>query len=287
MNVNLINGDCLKKLHQIPDGSIDLTITSPPYCIGKAYDVHTTIEGFISVNEPIIKLVYDKTIDNGSICWQVGHHVTNGEVVPLDFIVYEIFKRVCPEIRLKNRIIWTFEHGANCRNRFSGRHETILWFSKGPKPYFDLDSVRVKQKYPGKKHYKGPKKGEYSGNPMGKNPGDVWAIPNVKANHIEKTDHPCQFPIALAQRLVKSLCPEGGTVLDPFMGSGSTGAASAIENRNFIGIELDPNYFDIARKRIELAEEGRLRYRELDKPIFDPSQAGAVAIDPFIIVNQN
>lgn len=276
MSYSIYNEDCFDRLLLLDDESIDLTITSPPYCIGKAYDIHTTIEGFLEINEPIIRQVYNKTKIGGSICWQVGHHVNKGEIIPLDFIVYDCFRRICPEAKLRNRMIWHFEHGANCKNRFSGRHETILWFTKGDKYYFDLDSVRVQQKYPGKKYYKGDKKGQYSCNPLGKNPGDVWIIPNVKANHVEKTDHPCQFPISIAQRLIKSLSPKNGIVLDPFMGSGSTGAAAIIEERKFIGIELDADYFDIAKTRLDLATKKDLPYREIDKPIFDPKNAGAV-----------
>ena len=99
---------------------------------------------------------------------------------------------------------------------------------------------------------------------------------------MEKTAHPCQFPIALAQRLVKALCPPEGIVLDPFMGSGSTGAAAILENKDFIGIELDLDYFGIAQQRLNDAEIGLLKYREIDKPIFDPAMAGSVAKDPFI-----
>lgn len=267
----------------IPDGSVDLVLTSPPYCIGKAYDVHTTIEGFLEINEPIIKAAFAKVKVGGSICWQVGHHVSKGEIIPLDYVIYEAFKRLCPEAKLRNRIIWHFGHGANCSKRFSGRHETILWFSKGDDYFFDLDQVRVKQKYPGKKFYKGSRKGEYSCNPLGKNPGDVWEIPNVKANHVEKTGHPCQFPIGLAQRIVRALAPDGGIVLDPFMGSGSTGAAAIIEEKSFIGIELDTGYFNIAKERIELAKSGLLQYRDIEKPILDPKKAGSVAISPFEI----
>lgn len=282
MSTEIFNTDCQIILKTIEDNSIDFTLTSPPYCIGKAYDTHTTIEGFIEINKPIIEEIYKKTKIGGSICWQVGHHVVDGEVIPLDIIVYNLFKELCPTVKLRNRIMWHFEHGANCQKRFSGRHETVLWFTKGDNYFYDLDAVRVKQKYPGKKHYKGDKKGEYSSNPKGKNPGDVWNIPNVKANHIEKTAHPCQFPIALAQRLIKALCPENGIVLDPFMGSGTTGAAAIIENRNFIGMELDEQYFKIANERIELAANGFLKYRDIDKPIFDPAKAGSVARDPFI-----
>lgn len=276
----LYNEDCNHVLGRQEPGSIDLTITSPPYCIGKAYDVHTTIEGFVEVNKPIISSVYEATKNGGSICWQVGHHVNNGEIIPLDFIVYEIFKEVAPNAKLRNRIIWHFEHGANCRKRFSGRHETIMWFTKGDDYYFDLDAVRVQQKYPGKKYYKGDKKGEYSCNPLGKNPGDTWGIPNVKANHVEKTKHPCQFPIAIAQRLIMALSPKKGVVLDPFMGSGSTGAAALIEGRKFIGSEIDKEYFEIANSRIDAAKNGKLRFRDIEKPIMDPRTAGSVAVRP-------
>lgn len=281
MKYQIENTDCLEGLKNLEDETVDLTLTSPPYCIGKAYDVHTTIAGFIEINEPVIKEIYRVTKNGGSICWQVGHHVQDGEVFPLDFYVYEIFKRNFPDIKLRNRVIWHFEHGANCRKRFSGRHETILWFTKGRDYYFDLDAVRVPQKYPGKKHYKGNKKGEYSCNPLGKNPGDVWIIPNVKANHIEKTLHPCQFPVALGLTLIKALAPEGGVVLDPFMGSGTTGAAAALSKRNFIGYELEKSYFEIARERIELAANNELRFRPENKDVYNPENAGKVAVNPF------
>lgn len=282
MQVTLNNGDCLSLLKELDDNSIDLTITSPPYCIGKAYDTKTTIDGFIEINEPVIKAIYEKTKPGGSICWQVGHHVSKGEIFPLDYFVYEIFRRACPTAKLRNRIIWHFEHGANCRKRFSGRHEAILWFTKGESDHFDLDSVRVPQKYPGKKHYKGNKKGEYSCNPLGKNPGDVWIMPNVKAHHVEKTEHPCQFPVALALRLVKALSPPDGIVLDPFMGSGTTGVAALLKDRRFIGYELDSNYFQIAEKRIQETLSGGIRYRPLNQDVMDPSNAGSVAVNPFI-----
>ncbi|MCL1513748.1 site-specific DNA-methyltransferase [Parasaccharibacter sp. TMW 2.1891] len=281
----LFNEDSTKRLKKFEDNSIDLTLTSPPYCIGKAYDIYTSIDGFREVNQSIMEEVYKKTKNGGSICWQVGHHIKNGEIIPLDFIVYDMFSRMDHNIKLRNRIVWTFGHGANCKKRFSGRHETILWFTKGDNYFFDLDSVRIKQKYPGKKYYKGKKKGEYSCNPLGKNPGDVWEIPNVKANHIEKTLHPCQFPIALAQRIIRALCPPRGIVLDPFMGVGSTGAASMIEKRNFRGIEIDKKYHDVAKKRIERAQQGVLQYRDMSTPIFDPKKAGAVGRDPLVDLN--
>ena len=158
-------------------------------------------------------------------------------------------------MKLRNRIIWTFGHGLNPSQRFSGRHETILWFTKGETYSFNLDSVRVPQKYPGKKSYRGNKKGEYSGNPLGKNPTDVWDIPNVKANHVEKTEHPCQFPVAIPSRFIKALTLEDGVILDPYMGSGTTGVAAVLEGRKFIGAEIQENYYKIATDRIQQAND--------------------------------
>ncbi|WP_199864372.1 site-specific DNA-methyltransferase, partial [Rhizobium sp. EC-SD404] len=98
----------------------------------------------------------------------------------------------------------------------------------------------------------GPKKGQLSGHPLGKNPGDVWDIPNVKHNHREKTSHPCQFPEALIERLVAALTNEGDRIVDPYAGSGTTGAvAQRLDRRAFL-IERDSSYAAIARNRVGL-----------------------------------
>lgn len=208
--LTLFNGDCSELLKSIPSNSVDLIITSPPYCIGKAYeDPHDDIKTFKKQHEDIFDDLYRVLKTGGSICWQVGYHVSDQCVIPLDYVVYNIFTSRSANFEnpliLRNRIIWTFGHGLNSTKRFSGRHEMILWFTKGEQSVFNLDDVRVPQKYPGKKSYKGPNKGNLSGNPLGKNPSDVWDIPNVKAMHVEKTDHPCQFPVAIPQRLIKAL----------------------------------------------------------------------------------
>jgi adenine-specific DNA-methyltransferase len=275
----LYHGDCQKLLEELPDSSIDLTITSPPYCMGKAYEPWRTIDEFKEAHARILPQIVRATRDGGSVCWQVGSFVRKNEVLPLDYLLFDLFREL-PEMKLRNRIVWTFGHGKHCTNRFSGRHETILWFTKGDQYAFDLDKVRVPQKYPGKKHYKGPRKGEFSGNPLGKNPGDVWEIPHVKSKHVEKTNHPCQFPIALPQRLIRALCPLGGVVLDPFSGVGSTGAACMLENRRFIGAETDDAYAKVAEARIKEAMRGTLQYRPAERPIFIPTKGLAVAKRP-------
>jgi adenine-specific DNA-methyltransferase len=276
---NVLQKDALAFLAGLQANSVDLVISSPPYFMGKEYDRSCSLDDFIETHEKLLRQLVRVVKPGGSICWQVGHHVKSNVVVPLDCIVYNTFSG-SKELQLRNRIIWTFGHGAHCPKRFSGRHETILWFTKGDNFHFDLDAVRVRQKYPGKKHYKGEKRGEPSGNPRGKNPGDVWEIPNVKAGHVEKTKHPCQFPIALAQRLIKALCPKGGLVIDPFLGSGSTGIAAVLEGCVFKGCDVKAKYVKIARARFEQLRTGKLKIRPLDQPIHIPAATDSVAMVP-------
>lgn len=135
---------------------------------------------------------------------------------------------------------------------------------------FNLDPIRVPQKYPGKKQYKGPRAGEYSCNPLGKNPGDVWLIPNVKCNHVEKTEHPCQFPVELIERLVLALTDPGDLIVDPYLGTGTTAVAAIRHGRRAAGAEIVPRYVELARDRITREVLGSLRTRPMDRPIYDP-----------------
>ena len=278
-SVQIKRQDAFKFLAELKPGAVDLIVSSPPYCMGKEYEASVDLADFVEMHERLIPLLVKALKEGGSLCWQVGHHVHKGRVTPLDALVYTIFSKQ-PELHLRNRIIWTFAHGAHASRRFSGRHETVLWFTKGEEYFFDIDAVRVPQKYPGKRHYKGPKKGKFSGHPLGKNPSDVWEIPNVKENHIEKTNHPCQFPVALVQRFIQALVPSQGTVVDPFVGSGTSAVAAVVERRNFIGCDIKAKYCKIAEGRIRNASRGKKSYRPLDQPIHVPSPTDAVAILP-------
>ncbi|MBQ9564569.1 MAG: site-specific DNA-methyltransferase, partial [Synergistaceae bacterium] len=189
--------DALDFCRELPDGAVKLIITSPPYNLGKEYETRTTIESYIENMEPMLTEFVRVLANNGSLCWQTGNFVKNGEVYPLDIYFYPQFKKL--GLRLRNRVIWHFGHGLHCSKRFSGRYETILWFTKSDEYTFNLDDVRIPSKYPGKRYFKGEKKGQFSGNPRGKNPEDVWEmtverliddwdalvwdIPNVKNNH--------------------------------------------------------------------------------------------------------
>lgn len=269
-------GDTLDFLKKLPRSPIfDLVVTSPPYNIGKSYEVRKSLDDYLKEQALIIDEIIPRLKDGGSICWQVGNYIEHNEVFPLDIEFAPLFRK--HGLRLRNRIIWTFGHGLHTQKRFSGRYETVMWFTKtaGKKDgyTFNLDAVRVPSKYPGKKHFKGPNAGQLSGNPLGKNPEDVWAIPNVKSNHIEKTDHPCQFPVGLIERLVLALTNKGDLVFDPFAGVGSAGVAAALHGRRFWGCELVPKYAVQGQKRIQQALDGKAVYRPHDKPIYDHTQS--------------
>lgn len=269
-----------------------LVITSPPYNMDKEYEKTQSLEKYSKEIESVIEKLIILLDDKGSICWQVGNYINpkTREVVPLDIFYHELFKK--QGLILRNRIIWHFEHGLHASERFSGRYETIMWYSKSNDYTFNLDPVRIKQKYPGKTYYKGIKKGQFSGNPKGKNPSDIWKflqtewenevwnVPNVKANHKEKTIHPCQYPVELVERCVLALSNENDWILDPYAGVGSTIIASLKNSRNSIGIEKYKKYVDVGKSRIVNFKNNSIRLRKLGTPVFVPNSSMSVAKTP-------
>jgi len=262
--------DNLTFMRLLKSRSIKLIVTSPPYNIGKVYEAKAPIEAYLQAQARTIAECVRVLHPQGSICWQIGNHVQNGEIFPLDIVLYPVFRE--HGLKLRNRIIWHFEHGLHCSKRLSGRYETILWFTKGDDYTFNLDPIRVPSKYPGKKYFKGPKAGQLSCNPLGKNPSDVWIFPNVKNNHVEKTIHPCQFPVELVERLVLSLTNEGDAVFDPYMGVGSTMVAALKHHRTAYGCDIVQRYVDIAWDRVSALQEGQLRTRPMNRPVYDPKK---------------
>lgn len=260
--------DNLKFMRGLPDASMKLIVTSPPYNIGKAYEKKSSLDAYIQSQAQVISECVRLLHPKGSICWQVGNHVQKGEIVPLDIILYHLFKD--HGLKLRNRIIWHFEHGLHCSKRLSGRYETIMWFTKSDDYTFNLDPIRVPSKYPQKKYFKGPKAGQLSGNPLGKNPSDVWVFPNVKNNHVEKTIHPCQFPVELIERLVLSMTNEGDSVFDPYMGVGSSVVGALMHGRKGFGAEIVEEYVQIAWERVHELRSGKLKTRPMHKPVYDP-----------------
>ena len=261
--------DNLPFMEHLPNAMFKLIVTSPPYNLSKSYEDRADLDVYLAMQERVIGECVRLLDERGSVCWQVGNYVDNGEIVPLDTLLYPIFR--AHGLKLRNRIVWHFGHGLHCKKRLSGRYETINWWTKSDDYTWHLDPIRVPSKYPGKKHFKGPNAGKLSGNPKGKNPTDVWEFPNVKNNHPEKTIHPCQFPVELVERLVLSLTDEGDAVFDPYMGVGSAVVAALKHGRRGHGCDIMEQYVQIARERVQALEAGELPTRPMGKPIYDPA----------------
>jgi len=295
-NAKFLSGDILSTIKKIPLKSCELIISSPPYNIGKLYERTSklTFEEYLIWQDEVIGSLVERLTDNGSICWQVGSYIKDGESFPLDVHFYKSFKS--RGMKLRNRIIWKFNFGLNSTMRLSGRYETLLWFTKGDQYKFNLDTIRVSQLYPGKRHSKTRRKksGLPSGNPLGKNPGDywefsaekqflrepIWDIPNVKANHPEKTTHPCQFPVELVERCVLAFTEKGDTVFDPFVGTGTTVIAAIKHGRSGIGIDKSKRFLNLARKRVQALRRGTLKIRPMGRPVHRPRPTDKVAMRP-------
>lgn len=281
-DILLGQNDSLEFLKTVPDKSVKLIVTSPPYNIGKVYEERVKLDEYLDYQGKVAKECVRILTDDGNLAWEVGNYVYNGEIFPLDYFFYRIFKEN-NGMKMRNRIIWRIGHGLHASLRFSGRYETISWYTKSNKYTFNLDPVRIPQKYPGKTHYRGANYGKPSGNPKGKNPEDVWEIvlqdwesqiweiPNVKSNHPEYTGHPAQFPIELVQRLVLALSNEGDTVLDPFGGVGSSTLAALLLNRKAISIERDEGYINTTLDRVKAMLDDTLKIRKLGTRIYVPT----------------
>ena len=215
----------------LPSESVDCIVSSPPYNIGKKYETRRA-KVLPPTADPCLggERAGPQGVQNGPYFWQVGSYAIDGTLVPLDVKFFPILEDM--GLRPMNRIVWVRQHGLHARNKFSARHETILWFTKSTRYKFDLDDIRVPQKYQNKKSWRGENKGELTCNPLGKNPGDVWAFQNVKHNHEEQTLHPAQFPEAMVARMVLATTEPGGVVLDPYMGTGTVAVVARDHERH-------------------------------------------------------
>ncbi|MER9354990.1 site-specific DNA-methyltransferase [Mesorhizobium sp. M0514] len=295
--LRLIQADVSRALDLIGDETVQLVLTSPPYNLRKIYerDKAMSLEEYVAWLTPVVEKICKKVTAGGSVCWQVGNFVRDGEVFPLDYYFYGMF--LSHGFKLRNRIIWKFNFGLHANKRLSGRYETLLWFTKSDEYVFNLDPIRVPQLYPGKRHSakKGEEKaGKPSGNPLGKNPSDfwtfsaddcfseypIWEIPNVKANHPEQTIHPCQFPHELAERCVLAFSNAGDVVLDPFVGAGTSAIAAVKAGRNAIGVDRSADYVDLTRKRVKALRAGELELRQSDKEVRRPLPGEKVSTVP-------
>ena len=236
-------------LKNLPDNCVDLVVSSPPYNLGKEYEAKQALDIYLQEQTKVLRECTRILKKTGSLFWQIGAFSDKGMLIPLDIRFFPILES-CGLIP-KNRIIWARQHGLHAQKKFSCRHETILWFTKSDNYTFNLDGIRVPQKYQNKKHYRGNRKGELSCNPDGKNPGDIWLFRNVKHNHEEQTIHPCQFPEDLIARIILSTTNLGDVVIDPYMGSGTVAVVAKDNERDFMGAEIESKYYQVALRRLD------------------------------------
>jgi len=245
---NADNSDVLKELSN-NNIKVDLTVTSPPYNIGKEYEKNMDIKDYIEWCKKWIGSVYNVSNDNGSFWLNVGYlNVENiGKAVPISYLLWDK-----TDFYLMQEIVWKYGAGVTAKNFFAPRNEKFLFYIKNKNNYiFNLDTVRDKNvKYPNQK-----KNGKLRCNPLGKNPTDVWEFPKVTSgknrSSKERTAHPAQYPLSVIDRIIKVSSNKNNIVLDPFSGSGTTGIAAHGNYRIYIGIEINKDYCDLSIERFE------------------------------------
>jgi DNA modification methylase len=238
--------DVLDFLDGIPDDSVQLFLTSCPYNLGKPYGNcpgadrlrFTYYHGFLM---QVISEMARTLAPGGTVCLNLGNtRDWQDQILPLDVLLFDSFVR--SHLTFQSRIIWTIPHGLTPKRRLAERYETILVFSKGEQQTFNPSAARIPQKDPGKRAFKGPRRGQLSGHPLGAHPTNVWNIPHVGHNSRDlkytSTKHPAPFPLSLARRAILLYTMPGDLVADPFCGSGTTNHAGLETGRSFIGADL-------------------------------------------------
>jgi adenine-specific DNA-methyltransferase len=141
--------DCAELLSALPDRTVDLIVSSPPYNLGKEYESRVALAHYVEEQAKILKECVRILKPTGSIFWQVGAYASAGTLIPLDIRFFPVLEGL--GMIPRNRIVWVRGHGLHATRKFSCRHETILWFTKSERYKFNLDSVRVPQKWQNKK----------------------------------------------------------------------------------------------------------------------------------------
>lgn len=244
----IYKGDCVDLLGRMSEPLIDLTVTSPPYNIGKEYERPLPLVDYVAWAGKWMTAIHEVTRAQGSFWLNLGYVGVEdaGKAVPLPYLLWN-----ASPFFLLQEVVWQYGAGVAARKTFSPRNEKFLWYAKDPERYtFNLDDVRDPDvKYPNQM-----KNGKLKCNPLGKNPGDVWYIPKVTSGQgrasAERTPHPAQFPEALIERVILASSNPGDLILDPFGGSGTTAAVASRLGRRSVSFELREDYIDVAAERL-------------------------------------
>ena len=259
-DIELWHGDCLELMKDIPDNSIDLTVTSPPYDDLRTYNNNINQWSFEKFQE-IAKELYRVTANGGTIVWIVNDATIKGSETGTSFKQALYFKEM--GFNIHDTMIWekpTFTAVGALKTKYAQVFEYMFVFTKGKIKTFNPIRDR-KNKYAGYKKHSNIRQNDGTfkekssiGKPVAEygQRFNVWQMSACQSNK-ERTGHPAQFPEQLVNDHIISWSNKGDTILDPFMGSGTTGVVCKNLNRKFIGIELDDTYYEIAKNRIEEA----------------------------------
>lgn len=247
--VLLYNMDCLKLMSKLGVKVIKLTVTSPPYNIGKVYERVLNNRDYLQWCKKWLNMIYNLTSNNGTFWLNLGYFEipSKGKAAPINYLLWDK-----TNFYLMQEIVWYYRAGVATKKYFSPRNEKYLWYVKNPNQYtFNLDDVRDKNVNIQTKK----KNGKLKCNPKGKNPTNVWEIPKVTSgtnrSSKERVDHPAQFPLAVLDRIIKVSSNKNDLVFDPFIGSGSVAVSVSKNNRYVLGCDINTNYLDIAVDRIQ------------------------------------
>ena len=261
-NCLIYNLDCLEAIKLLPEELVALTVTSPPYNIGKEYEKFLLLDEYLNWCEQWIAEVYRVTVDRGAFWLNLGYLSMRdrAKAIPISYLLWDKVP-----FYLIQEVVWNYGAGVAGSKFFSPRNEKFLWYVKNQDKYtFNFDEVRDPNvKYPNQK-----KNGKIKVNLKGKNPTDVWQFPKVTSGKNraskERTPHPAQFPVAVVDRIIKSASNFNDIVLDPFMGSGTTAIVALGLQRQVIGFEIRTDYCDIVANRVDdFLREKELREAQL------------------------
>lgn len=248
-NCLIYNMDCLEAIKLLPEELVALTVTSPPYNIGKEYEKLLLLDEYLNWCEQWIGEVYRVTVDRGAFWLNLGYLSMRdrAKAIPISYLLWDKVP-----FYLIQEVVWNYGAGVAGSKFFSPRNEKFLWYVKNQDKYtFNLDEVRDPNvKYPNQK-----KNGKIKVNLKGKNPTDVWQFPKVTSGKNraskERTAHPAQFPVTVVDRIIKSSSNLNDIVLDPFIGSGTTAIVALGLQRQVIGFEIRADYCDIVANRVD------------------------------------
>lgn len=256
--IELRNRDFVADIAALPDAGFDLILSDPPYGLGKDYGNDSDkldADAHLAWTYDWLERCIPKLKPSGSLyifcTWQYAP---------------EIFCFLKRRMLMINEIVWDRRvpsMGGTTR-RFTSVHDNIGLFALSRDYYFDLDAVRIPydaatKKARSRKLFEGSKWLE-----LGYNPKDLWSVSRLHRQHAERVEHPTQKPLEIVERMVLASCPPGGRVLDPFMGSGTTAVACAKHGRRFVGYEINPEYCEVARQRLNDLAPAPLRGPETD-----------------------